>query len=74
MSVKSDCFTNAQPLHNDEAGGVAERVRLVFVSADEGARFPFILRRKTLNDTESALDTIEERKSIRPTVASAIQQ
>lgn len=74
MPVKSDCFANAKSLHDDEAGRMAERIRLVFVSTDEGGCFFLILGRETFNDTEFARDAVKERKRIRPAITGSIQQ
>jgi hypothetical protein len=74
VSVKRDCFANAKPLHDDEAGSIAERVRLVFVSADEGACFSFILCRETFNRAESTIEAVKERERMGTAVARAIQQ
>jgi hypothetical protein len=74
MSVERDCFANSKPLHDNEAGGIAERVRLVFVSTNEVACFYFILYRKTFNSAESTLDTVKEGKCVGTTVACSTQQ
>jgi hypothetical protein len=36
VSVERDGLPNAKPLHDDEAQGIAERVRFVLVRAQEG--------------------------------------
>src|SRR5574341_979365 len=60
VAIEGDGFLDAQALHHYEAEGVAERVGLVLVSANEGDGTLLISQSDTLDSALSALEVIEE--------------
>lgn len=50
----------AQPLHHDEAQGIAERIVLVLVGSKEGDSLPLVLGSDPFNVTCSGVKRVEE--------------
>ena len=74
MAVEGDRLLDPEPLHNDEAEGVAEREALVAIGSKECERLRFVSLANAFDAASGALDRLQELEGECSSVARPSEQ